>query len=98
MTLCRSCGADFSATWLFDKHRVGKHTYLFTEGLRMDPPREDGRRCLDAEEMRGLGWEVDANGRWSEPARARATRDAFARVERLNETPRSSASPSEESV
>ncbi|HEX4672032.1 MAG TPA: hypothetical protein VH279_07175 [Solirubrobacteraceae bacterium] len=53
---CTSCGVDFTGDWLFDKHRVGRHEYMLSEGLRLDPPREDGRRCLDRDEMRALGW------------------------------------------
>ena len=35
----------------------------------MDPLREDGRRCIDAEEMVALGWERSAQGRWFDPVR-----------------------------
>lgn len=70
LNLCRSCGEDFGGVELFDRHRVGNHTYTFGEGLRMDPPREDGRRCLDPGEMRELGWALNARDRWVDPARA----------------------------
>jgi hypothetical protein len=70
VNLCRSCGEDFGSAGLFDRHRIGKHAYTFGEGLRMDPPREDGRRCLDAGEMRELGWALNGRGRWIDPARA----------------------------
>ena len=43
---CGACGLDFASVRAFDEHRVGVHAYLFAEGLAMDPPREDGRRCL----------------------------------------------------
>jgi hypothetical protein len=33
----------------FDNHRVGKHAYMHSEGLKLDPPVEDGRRCLSGE-------------------------------------------------
>jgi len=65
MNLCCTCKADFASVSAFDKHRVGKHAYLYTEGLEMDPPRDDGRRCMDADEMRAAGIERDDRGRWS---------------------------------
>lgn len=52
---CSVCGLDFTGVEYFDQHRVGKHEYTFVEGLRMDPPREDGRRCLDEGELAGIG-------------------------------------------
>lgn len=73
MNSCRSCGEDFGSAGLFDRHRIGRHAYTFGEGLRLDPPREDGRRCLDAGEMRALGWRLNARGRWIDPARALRT-------------------------
>ena len=54
MNLCRACGQDFSSVRTFDDHRVGKHAYLWS------PAREDGRRCLDPAEMRGLGLTLNA--------------------------------------
>lgn len=48
----------------FDTHRVGRHAYTFAEGLRMDPIREDGRRCLDIPELCDAGMAQDARGRW----------------------------------
>ena len=56
LSFCRSCGRDFSGDRTFDLHRVGNFAYDYSEGLTMDPLREDGRRCLDADEMRALGW------------------------------------------
>lgn len=56
LSYCTSCGRDFSGDTMFDRHRVGVHDYTFAEGLRMDPPKEDGRRCLDPEEMLARGW------------------------------------------
>lgn len=52
---CRSCGCDFTKTRHFDRHRVGVHGYTYAGGLRMDPPREDGRRCMDADELAAAG-------------------------------------------
>ena len=48
---CSGCGQDFTSTLLFDAHRTGVYVYTLEEGLKLDPPREDGRRCLDADEM-----------------------------------------------
>jgi len=48
---CTTCGRDFAGDTYFDKHRIGKHAYLYQEGLKFDPPVEDGRRCMDDEEM-----------------------------------------------
>lgn len=62
--LCRSCGQDFAYVGGFDDHRVGEHDYTLSEGLRMDPPREDGRRCLSESEMVARGWGRDKHGRW----------------------------------
>ena len=42
--------------------------------MSLDPPREDGRRCLDAEEMRALGWTLDKRGRWTDPESANRVR------------------------
>lgn len=69
--LCRSCGLDFQTEAGFDDHRVGDHDYTFAQGLRMEPPREDGRRCLDASELESLGWHPDRHGRWRRPVRER---------------------------
>jgi hypothetical protein len=62
---CPSWGLDSSSTAAFDRHRVGLHAYLFAEGLAFDPPREDGRRCLDVDEIRALGMLIDGRGRWA---------------------------------
>ena len=51
MNLCTSCKTDFGSVTAFDAHRVGVHEYTFNEGLYMDPPREDGRRCLGEDEL-----------------------------------------------
>jgi hypothetical protein len=74
---CSACGADFSKLSYFDQHRVGVHAFTFSEGLKLDPPRDDGRRCLDAEEMLAAGLSLDANGRWTNEAKTAATRAAF---------------------
>jgi hypothetical protein len=69
MNLCTTCGLDFTGVDDFDSHRVGKHAYLYAEGLAMYPPREDGRRCLDLDEMVAAGWYQDRRGRWAHPRR-----------------------------
>lgn len=48
---CSPCKEWFTTDAAFDIHRVGKHEYLYWEGLRMNPSRIDGRRCLSVEEM-----------------------------------------------
>jgi hypothetical protein len=45
------CGENFGSVAAFDAHRVGVHEYTYSEGLQMNPPREDGRRCLSASEI-----------------------------------------------
>ena len=64
MNLCRECDLDFTSVRDFDSHRVGVHAYTYSEGLKMDPIREDGRRCLTTVEMRAKGWALDRHGRW----------------------------------
>lgn len=75
---CASCGEDFTSVRGFDRHRVGVHAYTYSEGAAMDPPREDGRRCLDVDEIRGLGFELDGHGRWRDSAEAERARERFA--------------------
>jgi hypothetical protein len=62
---CRACGEVFGGLDAFDTHRVGTHQYTSTEGLAMNPPREDGRRCLSTWEMEERGFGKTARGRWS---------------------------------
>jgi hypothetical protein len=69
MNLCCACLQDFGSVELFDRHRVGQHAYDFLEGLRMEPAREDGRRCLDIGEMEDAGLRLNSRGRWFDPAR-----------------------------
>ena len=78
MNLCRKgasvgCGEDFGFVSAFDSHRVGRHDYTYSEGAAMDPPRDDGRRCLSAREMENLRakdgvlpvFERNKSGAWS---------------------------------
>lgn len=67
MNVCGACGLDFGSTSAFDKHRVGVHAYTLTQGLKMDPPREDGRHCLTTHELEAAGWAQDAHSRWRMP-------------------------------
>lgn len=79
MNLCRSCSQDFGSVELFDRHRVGVHAYTYSEGLRLEPPREDGRRCLSVPEMLERGWAPNARELWADPARAARAGQAFGR-------------------
>jgi hypothetical protein len=80
MNLCRSCEQDFSSVRAFDKHRVGVHAFTYSEGLALDPPREDGRRCLRTDELEDAGFRLTASGRWELAAEADRARTAFART------------------
>lgn len=77
---CTGCGQDLTSTSLFDAHRTGSYVYSLAEGLELEPPREDGRRCLDSGEMRGKGWAQDDRGRWIDPVRVQAARESFAKA------------------
>jgi hypothetical protein len=72
VNLCTTCNQDFASVALFDSHRVGAHAYDWSL------EREDGRRCLHANEMAARGWTLDARGRWHDPMRAKETREHFA--------------------
>jgi hypothetical protein len=63
--LCTGCWENFGSVDAFDAHRVGRHEYTLWEGLHMEPPREDGRRCLSVEEMQEHGFAVGVRGRWT---------------------------------
>lgn len=67
MNRCGPCGEDFVSLDAFDEHRTGFHAFTFTEGIDMNPPRYDGRRCLSKEEMKDAGWTQRA-GKWQYPA------------------------------
>ena len=77
---CTGCGNDFASTLLFDAHRTGVYAYSLEQGLRLDPPREDGRRCLGVDEMTATGWKLNDRGRWVDPVRLQASREAFAKA------------------
>jgi len=66
VNVCGACSLDFSSVQAFDAHRVGRHAYTFKEGLAMEPPREDGRRCLGPGDPEfDSGYAQDAKGRWT---------------------------------
>ena len=77
MNQCGACSEDFASVKLFDRHRVGVHAYTLSEGLRLDPPRDDGRRCLAASEMIDNGWERNTEGRWVDPILVEDARTRF---------------------
>lgn len=65
---CGACGLDFTSLSGFDSHRVGKHGYSYSQGVKMEPLREDGRRCLTPAELTDRGMTQNARGRWTLPA------------------------------
>jgi hypothetical protein len=65
-----ACGEDFTSLELFDAHHVGDHALDW-------PEHEDGRRCLDVDEMTERGWLQDVLGRWLNPARSERAERAF---------------------
>ncbi len=77
MNLCTVCGEDFGSVSAFDKHRVGTFDYTFTQGLDMDPPRENGRRCLGVDEFEAKGFVRNARGTWSDAKKLESARRAF---------------------
>lgn len=89
---CRGCGEDFTSIKQFDRHRVGVHAYTSSEGLAMDPPVEDGRRCLDADQMRELGWTTNEDGYWFDPAEVERTREGLSALRRASEKPAKASS------
>jgi hypothetical protein len=58
MNECTSCGQVFASISAFDKHRIGKHDYLYS------PERPDGRRCRAPAELGVLGMHKDSRQRW----------------------------------
>lgn len=67
LNYCNTCGKDFKSVSAFDQHRTGTFEYDYSQGVKMDPPREDGRRCMSTDEMRVKGMEQDKFGRWRKP-------------------------------
>ncbi len=81
MNYCRNCEQDFSSIAAFDKHRVGVHAYTYSEGVAMEPMREDGRRCLTTDELRASGFRQNVRGRWELAASADRARAAFPKAQ-----------------
>lgn len=77
MNVCGACGLVFSSLSGFDAHRVGKHAYSYSEGVKMEPLREDGRRCLSVDELERAGFAQDARSRWFQVEVRRRVREAF---------------------
>jgi hypothetical protein len=75
---CSGCGQDFTSTSLFDRHRIGSYGPGEYQGNLADWSPELGRRCMDEEEMEAKGWELNDRGRWIDPVRLQASREAFA--------------------
>lgn len=71
---CRACRTDFASVSAFDRHRVGQHAYTYAED------RPDGRRCVAPDEMRAVGMELNAPGRWSILEDAERLRERFQRA------------------
>jgi hypothetical protein len=67
MNVCATCEKDFVSLAAFDEHRTGRHDYTLWEGLKQEPPVEDGRRCFATFELEETGWTEDAKGRWRFP-------------------------------
>jgi hypothetical protein len=86
MNYCRACREDFASLSAFDGHRTGTNTHTFREGLERG--REDGRRCLDPDELTAMGWHQDSSGRWKLPlSEAQRQRLAGMRAERHDRSP-----------
>lgn len=77
MNFCRTCEQDFSSIAAFDKHRVGVHAYTYSEGVAMEPMRENGRRCLTTDELCASGFRQNVRGRWELAESADRARAAF---------------------
>jgi len=80
VTECGVCGLYFAGTSAFDAHRVGVHAFTWREGLALDPPRMDGRRCLELDELATAGLALAARGRWHLAADAMRARRRFAEM------------------
>jgi hypothetical protein len=74
---CSGCRLDFASVDAFDRHRIGCYAFTYSEGLDFDIPHEDGRRCMDADEMLDAGFELDDRGRWRLAAAAERVRIRF---------------------
>jgi hypothetical protein len=77
---CGQCHQDFTSLRLFEAHRVGDQGLDYTE-------HENGRRCLDTEEMQTRGWTQNDKGRWYDPAEAERARERFSAMRGSTERP-----------
>ena len=75
LNFCSSSEEDFASVAAIDQHRVGKHAYTYSEGVKMTPMREDGRRCLHPSDV---GVTLDGRGRWHDAKKAATARTRFA--------------------
>ncbi len=66
LNACTACGHDFAGLTYFEQHRVGRYEPL-------------ERRCLDEDEMQAAGLSQNADGRWTDVAKAEQARAAFRR-------------------
>ena len=62
------------------RHRIGDYAPGEFNGNLADWTPELGRRCMDEEGMTANGWELNDRGRWTDPVRVQASREAFARA------------------
>ena len=92
LNYCRSCNTDFASVAAFDRHRTGVREYLFAEGLLLEPPREDGRRCLAPEEMEGRGWRSTPRAAGASP-RVRLGRPSTSKTVPFAASPRPGEGP-----
>ena len=74
---CGACGLDFASVNAFDRHRVGVHAYTYSEGLKSDPMREDGRRCLTVDELAEIGLVPNARGLFHDPVKTAKAASSF---------------------
>jgi hypothetical protein len=65
------CGEAFGSVAAFDAHRIGVHECAYSEGLQMNPPEKNGRRCLSAREIE--------NTQRTDPSAGAASGPQFAR-------------------
>ncbi len=65
MNLCCTCKTDFASVAAFDVTESGSTPTPLGKDLEPEPPREDGRRCMDQDEMLAEG---------ARPARAESDR------------------------
>ena len=65
VNICRSCGVDFSSVSAFDRHRVGRHVYTLSEGLRLNTTHEDGTALPRCRRESAPGRRMELDRAWS---------------------------------